>query len=94
MVVTWSPLPADGFPLEQLSYIVYYSILSSSELVLGAVGQEHYPSNVTSVTVSNLKKKELYVFQVAARVEVDRELFVGERSLVNQDSIVRTGTQL
>ena len=60
--------------------------------MLEAVGQEHYPSNVTSVTVSNLEGEELYVFQVAAGVEVDRELFVGERSLVNEDSIVRTGT--
>lgn len=90
--MSWSPLPADSVPPELLSHIVYYSILSSTELVFEAVGQEHHPSNVTSVTVSNLEGEELYVFQVAAVVEVDRELFVGERSLVNEDSIVRTGT--
>ena len=90
--MSWSPLPADSVPPELLSHIVYYSILSSTALVLEAVGQEHYPSNVTSVTVSNLEREELYVFQVAAGVEVDRELIVGERSLVNEDSIVRTGT--
>ena len=92
--MTWSPLSADSIPPELLSYIVYFSILSGTERPLDAAAvQRHYPSNVTAVTVGSLEKEELYVFQVAAEVEVEGEFFVvGERSLVNEDSIVRTGT--
>ena len=90
-MITWSSLPADSIPLELLFYTVYYNILSSTECPLDVTLQEYYPSDVTSVTISDLEREQVYVFQVAAGVEVEGEVFMGERSLLNEDSIARTG---
>ena len=66
---------------EITGYIVYYSQIGNTQSV-------NVTTSTNSVVIHGLMNNEEYQFQVAAIAELDGDVIIGERSILNNMSVV------